>query len=179
MKIQKYTPAIEVKMCDFYNSLSEKDRRRYAAIEAEKLGYGGASYIRKLFNCDNRTLLHGKQDLDKDLSNENDRIREVGAGRKPIIETSEGIDEAFLEIIEEHTAGSPMDETIKWTNLSRQSIANKLKDKGFPVSVTVVDKLLAKRILFKFYGKSEFLQTNALHFFRLNGISLFKFYGKF
>jgi len=59
MKIQKYTPAIEVKMCNFYNSLSEKDRRRYAAIEAEKLGYGGASYIRKLFNCDNRTLLKG------------------------------------------------------------------------------------------------------------------------
>ena len=25
----------------FYQSLSEKDRRRYAAIEAEKLGYGG------------------------------------------------------------------------------------------------------------------------------------------
>jgi len=37
-----------------------------------------------------------------------------------------------------------MDETIKWTNLSRQSIANKLKDKGFPLSVTVVDKLLKK-----------------------------------
>ena len=32
-------------MRDFYDSLSEKDRRRYAAIEAEKLGYGGASYI--------------------------------------------------------------------------------------------------------------------------------------
>jgi len=144
MKIQTYPTEIEVKMCDFYNSLSEKDRRRYAAIEAEKLGYGGASYIRKLFNCDNRTILHGKQDLNKDLSNENARIREVGAGRKPIIETSEGIDEAFLEIMEEHTAGSPMDETIKWTNLSRQSIANKLKDKGFLVSVTVVDKLLAK-----------------------------------
>ncbi|MDM8562006.1 hypothetical protein QUF54_01475 [Candidatus Marithioploca araucensis] len=157
MKIQKYSPEIEVKMRNFYNSLSEKDRRRYAAIEVEKLGYGGASYIRELFNCDNRTILHGKQDLGKDLSKENDRIREVGAGRKPIIETSEGIDfevlvflqktktsKAFLEIIEEHTAGSPMDETIKWTNLSRQSIANKLKDKGFPVSVTVVDKLLTK-----------------------------------
>ncbi len=36
------------KMRDFYDSLSEKDRRRYAAIEAEKLGYGDASYIRKL-----------------------------------------------------------------------------------------------------------------------------------
>jgi len=47
MKIQT-CPEIEIKMRDFYNSLSEKDRRRYAAIEAEKLGYGGASYIRQL-----------------------------------------------------------------------------------------------------------------------------------
>ena len=144
MKIQTYSPEIEIKMRDFYNSLSEKDRRRYAAIEAEKLGYGGASYIRQLFNCDNRTILHGKQDLALDISKENDRIRQPGAGRLSIIETMEGIDEAFLEVIKDHTAGSPMDETKKWTNLSRQSIANNLKYKGFPVSVTVVDKLLLK-----------------------------------
>ena len=144
MKIKKYSSKIEVKMRNFYNSLSEKARRRYAAIEAEKLGYGGASYIRELFNCDNRTILHGKQDLGKDLSKENARIREVGAGRKSIIETTEGIEEAFLEIIEEHTAGSPMDKSIKWTNLSRPAIAKKLGDKGFPVSVTVVDKLLKR-----------------------------------
>jgi len=94
--------------------------------------------------CDNRTILHGKQDLELDISKENGRIRQPGAGRLSIIETMEGIYEAFLEVIEDHTAGSPMDETIKWTNLSRQYIANKLKDKGFPVSVTVVDKLLKK-----------------------------------
>jgi hypothetical protein len=145
MKIQKYPPKIETRMHDFYDSLSEKDRRRYAAIETEKLGYGGASYIRKLFNCDNETILHGKQDLDKKLSKENNnRIRKIGAGRKSIIGTTEGIDEAFLEVIEDHTAGSPMDEEIKWTNLSRQSIADKLSEKKFPVSVTVVDKLLKK-----------------------------------
>lgn len=62
-----------------------QNRRRYAAIEAEKLGYGGASYIRELFSCDNRTISHGKKDLNKDLSKENSRIREVGAGRKSII----------------------------------------------------------------------------------------------
>jgi hypothetical protein len=28
----------------FYESLSEKDRRRYAAMEAAKLGRGGATY---------------------------------------------------------------------------------------------------------------------------------------
>jgi len=102
MKIQKYSPEIEVKMRDFYESLSEKDRRRYAAIIAPKLGYGGASYIRQLFNCDNRTILHGKQDLELYLLSENARIRQLGAGRKSIIETTEGIDEAFLEVIEDH-----------------------------------------------------------------------------
>jgi len=48
LKIQIDSPEIEIKMRDFYNSLSEKDRRRYAAIIAPKLGYGGASYIRQL-----------------------------------------------------------------------------------------------------------------------------------
>ncbi len=35
-------------MKKLYNSLSEKDRRRYAAIEALKLGWGGISYISEL-----------------------------------------------------------------------------------------------------------------------------------
>ena len=81
-------------------------------------------------NCDNRTILHGKQDLELDLLKENTGVRQLSGGCKSIIETTEGIEEAFLEVIKDHTTGSPVDETIKWTNLSRQSIANKHKDKG-------------------------------------------------
>ena len=40
MKTQKYSQEIEVKMRAFYESLSEKDSRRYAAVEAEKSCYG-------------------------------------------------------------------------------------------------------------------------------------------
>ena len=40
-----YSPEIEHTMQRYYHSLSEKDRRRYAAIEAIKLGHGGISYI--------------------------------------------------------------------------------------------------------------------------------------
>jgi len=144
MKIQEYSPKIEEKMLNFYNSLSEKDRRRYAAIEAEKLGYGGSSYIQRILGCDDRTITRGQQELTSDLSQEDDRIRQPGGGRKPIIETTEGIDEAFLEVIKDHVAGDPMDETVKWTNLSRSAIAEKLAEKGFSVSVTVIDKLLKK-----------------------------------
>ncbi len=45
------TPEIsstEEQMKSYYESLSEKDRRRYAAIEATKLGYGGLGQIGKL-----------------------------------------------------------------------------------------------------------------------------------
>ena len=36
-----YSLEIEHTMQRYYHSLSEKDRRRYAAIEAIKLGHGG------------------------------------------------------------------------------------------------------------------------------------------
>ncbi len=144
MTIKAYSPEIEFQMLNFYNSLSEKDRRRYAAIEATKLGYGGVTYIRSILKCDDRTITRGSQELQSELSNENSRIRQSGAGRKLILDTTEGLDDAFLEVIEEHTAGSPMDETIKWTNLSRPKIAENLMKKGYAISVTVVDQLLEK-----------------------------------
>ena len=34
---------------DFYNTLSEKDRRRFAALEAQRLGRGGVPYLAGLF----------------------------------------------------------------------------------------------------------------------------------
>ena len=43
-----YSPEIEHSMRMFYDSLSEKDRRRYAAIEARKLGHGGTEYVAAL-----------------------------------------------------------------------------------------------------------------------------------
>lgn len=36
-----YDTSIEQEMKKFYGTLSEKDKRHYAAIEALKLGYGG------------------------------------------------------------------------------------------------------------------------------------------
>lgn len=71
-------------------------------------------------------------------------IRRSGGGRLSAFETIEGLDAAFLQVIAQHTAGSPMDETVKWTNLTRQEIADLLKAEGIEVSVTVVDQLLEK-----------------------------------
>ena len=58
-----YHKDVEQFMKRFYDSLSEKDRRAYTAIEAAKLGHGGIEYIAKLFGCDHKTIRHGQQDL--------------------------------------------------------------------------------------------------------------------
>jgi len=47
-------------------SLSEKDRRRYAAIETLKLPYGGQGYIGKILGCDAKTIQHGLSDLESE-----------------------------------------------------------------------------------------------------------------
>ena len=46
--LKPYTKEVEQLMKDFFNSLSEKDKRRYAAVEAQKLGRAGITYISKL-----------------------------------------------------------------------------------------------------------------------------------
>jgi hypothetical protein len=58
-----YSSEIEKRMRRFYESLSEKDRRRYAALEAEKLGHGGVEYIARVLGCDQKTIRHGRQDI--------------------------------------------------------------------------------------------------------------------
>ena len=60
-----YAPAVELHMLAFYRSLSEKDRRRYAAVEADKLGHGGVEYIARLFGCDHKTICHGRTDVEQ------------------------------------------------------------------------------------------------------------------
>ena len=58
-----YGSGVEEGMIIFYDSLSEKDRRRYAAIEVQKLPYGGQKYISKLLGCDEKTIQQGLLDL--------------------------------------------------------------------------------------------------------------------
>jgi hypothetical protein len=58
-----YQPKIEQSMKTLYRSLREKDQRRYAAVEAAKLGHGGIEYISELLGCDPKTIHQGMVDL--------------------------------------------------------------------------------------------------------------------
>lgn len=61
----------------FFQTLSEKERRRYAAVEADKLGHGGIEYIVALFGVDAKTIRRGLQDL-----NDAQTLSQVGQRKK-------------------------------------------------------------------------------------------------
>ena len=140
----EYSPAIAKNMQLLYNSLSEKDRRRYAAVEAEKLGHGGIAYIADLFGCNEKTIRKGMQELQDKDSMQQPRIRRSGGGRKTQEAKYENIDQVFLDVIREHTAGNPMDEKVKWTHLKRGEIRDEMKKKGIHVSSNIIKRLLKK-----------------------------------
>jgi len=67
----------------FYDSLSEKDRRRYAAVEAEKLGHGGVEYIASMLGCSERTVRQGRCDVRRLPEDEAEgRIRKKGGAQE-------------------------------------------------------------------------------------------------
>lgn len=136
--------SIEVNMISFYESLSEKDRRRYAAIEAQKYGYGGITQMSILFNCDEKTIRKGISELSDQEAMSQQKIRRAGGGRSSKIEAIENINEIFLDVLSEHTAGSPMKENIKWTNLTKNEIRKAMAKRGISVSKNIVKKLLKK-----------------------------------
>ncbi len=75
----EYSPAVERHMRTLYDSLSEKDRRRYAAVEAEKLGHGGVQYIAALFGCDADTIRRGRSDVEQlPIEDAPGRVRKKG-----------------------------------------------------------------------------------------------------
>ena len=139
-----YAPEIERKMKKLFDSLSEDDRRRYAAVEATKLGHGGIEYIAKLLECDPKTIRRGLAELEEGADLDTSRVRKKGGGRKALIEISDILEANFFKVLEDHTAGDPMRGEVKWTNLSRRQIAARLTAMGTPVSRHVVSLLLRK-----------------------------------
>jgi len=73
-----YAPEIERQMKRLFDSLSERDRRRYAAIEATKLGHGGIEYVAAVLKCDPKTIRQGQAELEGTEELDTGRIRKKG-----------------------------------------------------------------------------------------------------
>jgi transcriptional antiterminator len=79
----QYAPDVENCMRGFYQTLSEKDQRRFAALEANRLGFGGIQYIAKVLGCSRRTIERAAEEIQA-LPHDPaaGRVRRPGGGRK-------------------------------------------------------------------------------------------------
>ena len=145
--MQLYFRFIEEEIRKFYNMLNEKNQRLFAAVEAIKIGHGGISYIAKIVGCTRKTVARGIRELLASTADDqfNNRVRQPSGGRHPYDVTHKDINEQFLDVLQNYTAGDPMNEKIKWTNLTTKEIAEKLEAQhGVRVSETVIRQLLRK-----------------------------------
>jgi hypothetical protein len=85
----QFAPEIEDRMRGFYQTLSEKDQRRYAALEARRLGRGGIEYIARVVGCSRRTIERGLVEVET-LPHDpaEGRVRRPGGGRKKKLKAS-------------------------------------------------------------------------------------------
>ena len=80
---KRYTPQAEEQTRAFFMTLSERDQRRFAAVEARRLGHGGSQYIAGVLGCSTRTIGRGLDELDQLPGDPAaGRVRRPGGGRK-------------------------------------------------------------------------------------------------
>ena len=78
MLVAEFDKETEGRMRDFFESLNEKDRRRYAGLEASKLGHGGITYISEVLGCDRKTVNKGMDEIFSPPEEDPSRIRKKG-----------------------------------------------------------------------------------------------------
>jgi hypothetical protein len=137
-----YPPHIEQTMRAFGQSLREHDRRRYAAVEAAKLGHGGIEYIAAVLEIDPKTIRQGQRDLEDLPDQPSTRVRKPGGGRKRRLDHDPKLADHFQNVLVDRTAGSPTQESLIWTNLTRTAIVDRMHELGSEISVHIVDQLL-------------------------------------
>ena len=82
MSLTKYPAKVEQQMKEFYGSLDERSRRRYAGLEAGRLGHGGVTYIAEILGCDAKTIRQGRADLENPPDVPPGHIRKKGRSKE-------------------------------------------------------------------------------------------------
>jgi hypothetical protein len=122
-------------------SLSEALRRRWAAAEAQSVGYGGVTAVANATGLSRMTIRKGLSELTGNPTPSLDRIRQPGAGRKKVEEKSPEILAELEALVAPHTRGHP-ESPLRWTCKSTRKLAEELQARGYQVTDPVVSRLL-------------------------------------
>jgi hypothetical protein len=128
------------KYMTIYPELDERGRRRWAAMEARSLGWGGVAAVALATGLSDRTVRNGIQEISR-IDELGDRQRKPGGGRKSRENEQPDILKALDALVEPETRGDPMS-PLRWTCKSTRSLAAELKSQGFVISCVKVGKML-------------------------------------
>jgi hypothetical protein len=122
--------------------LNEKQKRIVYAAEANQTGRGGKSLICKLTNMSRPTLNRSIKDLFSEIQPVSpERIRNEGAGRKPLPVNQPELKQSLEALVESGTGSDPQS-CLKWILKSCRTLASELVNQGFKVGKTTVANLL-------------------------------------
>ncbi|MEC4685149.1 MAG: ISAzo13 family transposase, partial [Nitrospirota bacterium] len=97
--------------------LDERTRRIMAASEAKALGYGGVSLVSRACGLSRKAIAKGICEIQEGSTPGEGRIRQPGAGRKPITVTDPQLVTALEELIDEQMRGDP-ESPLRWICMS-------------------------------------------------------------
>ena len=132
---------IENKYQGIAKELSERGRRRWAAVEAVSLGRGGITAVSAATGLGYSTIRRGIGELNTGDTAPVGRQRRAGAGRKRMLLVDPGVKAALERLVEPDSRGDPQS-PLRWTCKSTRRLAQELTVHGHPVGPTTVRHLL-------------------------------------
>ena len=125
--------------------MDERIRRQWAASEAMALGWGGVSVTAQATGLARNTITQGVRELKERQAHPetsvSERVRRVGAGRKPVTETDPTLLKALDALVDPVTRGHP-ESPLRWTCKSTRKLAAELQKQQHIVSDRTVAALL-------------------------------------
>jgi transposase len=134
--------SLRLKYVELLDDLDERGRRRWAAVEARALGWGGITAVALATGLSDRTIRTALQELDDPDPLPSHRQRRSGGGRKSHTTTQPGLEDALDQLIDPTSRGSPTN-PLRWTIKSTRRLADALQKQGYEVSATSVRRMLA------------------------------------
>jgi len=125
--------------------MNEYLRRRWAAVEATTIGYGGISIVARATGLSRNTIVKGiaevSENTDEIPVSSLSRIRRAGGGRKRLTERDPELLKDLEALVAPMTRGEP-ESPLRWTCKSTRKLAEALQNQGHEVKERTVAGLL-------------------------------------
>jgi len=132
---------LQQKFASVWALLDERTRRLLAANEARALGFGGVSRVHRACGLSRSVIAKGVHEIEDGASPGEGRIRQAGAGRKPMTVSDPRLLAALDRLIDPDTRGDP-ESPLRWICKSTRTLAAQLTKQRHPISHVKVAALL-------------------------------------